>query len=273
VRDLQAAAGAALSAIGMFRRRHSDPSPQVEVPDRDNRPVPDSSTEPAQNPTPPAASAPDAPDEVTQTPTPEPVEPVADAESDQPAQTETEPEPAATEPTPNAGETVPRAHRRTLVVLLLALFVVAVDQISKALVVAKLTGHDPVKVAAGAVYLLEERNKGAAFSLGEGYTILFTLVAATVVVIVVRVSSRLQSLAWAAALGLILGGAAGNLSDRLFRAPGPLRGAVVDWISLFDPEGRVWPVFNLADASIVCGGVIAVILMLMGRDLTVSPRR
>lgn len=268
----------------MFRRRHSDPSPQVEVPDRDNRLVPDSSTEPAQNPTPPAASTPDAPDEVTETPTPAHVDPVSDAETEQPAQPEAEPEPGAPEPalsrkpaviepTPRAGDAVPRAHRRTLVVLLLALFVVAVDQISKALVVAKLTGHDPVKVAAGAVYLLEERNKGAAFSLGEGYTILFTLVAATVVVIVVRVSSRLQSLAWAAALGLILGGAAGNLSDRLFRAPGPLRGAVVDWISLFDPEGRVWPVFNLADASIVCGGVIAVILMLMGRDLTVSPRR
>lgn len=227
-----------------------------------------------------AASSPDAPDGVTETAAteqpeqPEQAEPVENAESERSADSEPNAaEPPETEPALSADETVPRAHRRTLVVLLLALFVVAVDQISKALVVAKLTGHDPVKVAGGAVYLLEDRNKGAAFSMGEGYTILFTLVAATVVVIVIRVSSRLQSLAWAAALGLILGGAAGNLSDRLFRAPAPLRGAVVDWISLFDPEGRVWPVFNLADASIVCGGIIAVILMLMGRDLTVSPRR
>ncbi|HEX3812545.1 MAG TPA: signal peptidase II [Mycobacteriales bacterium] len=165
------------------------------------------------------------------------------------------------------------AHRRTLIMVLLAIVVLAIDQISKSLVVARLTGHDPVKVAGGAVYLLEVTNKGAAFNLGEGYTALFTAVAAAVVVVMVRVSSRLSSTGWAVALGLILGGAAGNLTDRLFRAPGPLRGAVVDWISLFDPEGRIWPVFNLADSAIVCGGVCAVILMLLGRDLTMRSRR
>jgi signal peptidase II len=164
---------------------------------------------------------------------------------------------------------VARAHRRIVLVLALAAFVVALDQISKALVAAKLGGHDPVRLAGGAIYLLEERNRGAAFNLAEGLTIVLTVIAAAVVVVVVRVASRLGSTSWAVALGLILGGAAGNLSDRLFRAPGPLRGAVVDWISLFDPEGRVWPVFNLADSAIVCGGAIAVVLMLLGRDLTV----
>jgi signal peptidase II len=181
----------------------------------------------------------------------------------------TEPEPVAAEPEPVA----PRAYRRTLLMVGLAVVVLAIDQISKSLVVAKLTGHDPVKIAGGAVYLLEVTNKGAAFNLGEGYTALFTVVAAIVVVVMVRVSSRLSSTAWAVALGLILGGAAGNLSDRLFRPPHPLRGAVVDWISLFDPEGRIWPVFNIADSAIVCGGICAVALMLLGRDLTVRSRR
>ena len=54
----------------------------------------------------------------------------------------------------------------------------------------------------------------------------------------------------------MLGGALGNLVDRIFRAPGPLQGHVVDIVSLFAPDGSVWPVFNLADSAIVCGGVL-----------------
>ncbi len=95
--------------------------------------------------------------------------------------------------------------------------------------------------------------------------------------IIVRAASRLRSTGWAVALGLILGGAAGNLVDRLARAPGPLRGAVVDWISLLDPYGPVWPIFNLADSAIVCGGVCAVVLVLLGFDIDggrrTGPRR
>lgn len=172
-------------------------------------------------------------------------------------------------PDPNTVDTAPRARHRVVLMLALAVLVVALDQISKALVVAKLTGHDPVRLIGGALYLVEERNRGAAFNLAEGMTIVLTVIAAVVVVTIVRVASRLRSAAWAVALGLILGGATGNLCDRLFRGPGPLRGAVVDWISLFDSAGRVWPVFNLADSAIVCGGAIAVVLMLLGKDLTV----
>jgi signal peptidase II len=69
------------------------------------------------------------------------------------------------------------------------------------------------------------------------------------------------------ALGLVLGGALGNLTDRVFRAPGPLRGHVVDVVSLFAPDGSVWPVFNLADSCIVTGGVLLVLLALTGREL------
>lgn len=176
-------------------------------------------------------------------------------------------------PDQNAVDTTPRARRRVLFVLALAVLVVALDQISKALVVARLTGHNPVRILGGAIYLVEERNRGAAFNLAEGMTIVLTVIAAVVVVVIVRVAARLTSTAWAVALGLVLGGATGNLCDRLVRGPGPLRGAVVDWISLFDSAGQVWPVFNLADSAIVCGGAIAVVLMLLGKELTVRNDR
>ena len=90
----------------------------------------------------------------------------------------------------------------------------------------------------------------------------FALVAVGVIVVIMRFAGRLRSSAWAVTLGLLLGGALGNLVDRLFRAPGPLRGYVVDWIQL--PH---WPVFNLADSAIVCGGALAVLLTLLGVEL------
>ena len=154
-----------------------------------------------------------------------------------------------------------------MLVIALAVVVLALDAISKALVVAKLSNHAPVKILGGFIYLVESRNSGAAFGIATGATLIFTVVAVVVVVVIIRLASRLRSRAWAVALGLILGGAAGNLADRLFRAPGPLRGAVVDWISLLDADGHVWPIFNLADASIVCGGICAVLLMLGGVDV------
>jgi signal peptidase II len=99
------------------------------------------------------------------------------------------------------------------------------------------------------------RNPGAAFSVGTGSTIVFTLVAVAVVAVILRASRNLKSRGWAVALGLLLGGAIGNLSDRIFRAPAPFRGHVVDWIEL--PH---WPVFNVADSGIVIGGILAVLL-------------
>jgi signal peptidase II len=76
---------------------------------------------------------------------------------------------------------------------------------------------------------------------------------------------RLRSVSWAIALGLVLGGALGNLVDRIFRAPGPFVGHVVDMVSLFDDQGRVWPVFNLADSSLVVGVLLAIALEMTGR--------
>ena len=84
--------------------------------------------------------------------------------------------------------------------------------------------------------------------------------------IIVRAARRLTSPGWAVALGLVLGGALGNLIDRFFRAPSPGKGHVVDWISLFADDGHVWPIFNLADSCIVVGGALAVLLSLRGVD-------
>jgi lipoprotein signal peptidase len=159
--------------------------------------------------------------------------------------------------------------RRVKVLLLTAACVLALDVVSKVAVVARLSDRPPVHVLGNLLRLNETRNAGAAFSLGQGATVLFTLVAVGVVVAIARTASRLRSLPWAITLGLLLGGALGNLTDRLFRSPGPLRGHVVDWIQL--PH---WPVFNLADSAIVVGGCLAVLLALrgVGMDGTRSSR-
>jgi signal peptidase II len=147
-----------------------------------------------------------------------------------------------------------------------AIFVL--DVASKVLVVAKLPEtHRPVRILGGALYLDQTRNSGAAFSLGTGFTVILTAVAVAVVVVIVRTASRMGSAGWAVALGLVLGGALGNLTDRIFRAPGFGRGHVVDWISAFGPQGEHWPIFNIADSSIVCGAVLAAVLALRGIDI------
>lgn len=161
---------------------------------------------------------------------------------------------------PGADETADRARRpRAGLLAVVAVVVLAADVVSKVLVVARLEGHRPVRLLGGALLLAVSRNSGAAFSFAQGATVLFTLVALAVIVVIVRTARRLRSVGWAVSLGLLLGGATGNLVDRLFRAPGIGRGAVVDFIDF-----RVWPVFNLADSAIVCGGLLAVLLTLRG---------
>jgi signal peptidase II len=153
----------------------------------------------------------------------------------------------------------PRRHRRVGVLAAVAVLAFAADVVSKVAVVATLAAGPPVHVVDDALRLVVTRNSGAAFSIGTGATVVFTAVAVAVVVAIVRFARRLRSAPWAGALGLLLGGACGNLADRLFRAPGPGRGYVVDWIEL--PH---WPVFNIDDACIVVGAVIAVLLALRG---------
>lgn len=174
-----------------------------------------------------------------------------------------------TEVAERSGELAPP---RVRLLALIAVLVLAADILTKVVGVALLAGSRPVELLGGAVYLQLVRNPGAAFSLATGYTWVLTLIAIAVVVVIVRIARRLRSAGWAVALGLVLGGALGNLTDRLFRAPGPLRGHVVDMVSLFAPDGARWPVFNLADSSIVTGGVLLVLLALLGRELDGSRR-
>ena len=124
---------------------------------------------------------------------------------------------------------------------------------------ATLPPPDKVRLLDGLLTLQVLRNSGAAFSLGTSMTIVFTLIAVGVIFFILRTSRRLRSLPWAVTLGLLLGGATGNLTDRLLRSPGLFRGDVVDWIQL--PH---WPVFNVADSAIVCGGALAVLLAARG---------
>jgi lipoprotein signal peptidase len=171
------------------------------------------------------------------------------------------------------GASRPRIPRLP-VVLGVAVFVLAADIVSKVIVVATLSDRHclvgsyvpsppPVRLLGGVLTLCESRNPGAAFGIGgTSTTIVFTAIAVGVIIFIVRTARQIHSLPWAIALGLLLGGAMGNLTDRIFRSPGPLRGWVVDWIQL--PH---WPVFNLADSAITCGAVLMVLLAAQGRRL------
>jgi signal peptidase II len=167
----------------------------------------------------------------------------------------------------------PLPARRVVLFATVAIAVLCLDLVSKTIVVAELGDRRPIRLLGGALYLLETRNAGAAFSVGTGATVLLTVVALVVIAVIVRAARRMRSIGWAVALGLILGGALGNLSDRLFRAPGFGRGHVVDWISLFSSDGHVWPVFNVADSAIVCGAVTAGVVALLGIEFDGSRRR
>ena len=171
------------------------------------------------------------------------------------------------EPAAAADQETGSRQRRTGLLIAAAGVALLADVVSKVVVVATLQGQPPTRLLGGGLYLVVYRNSGAAFSLATGLTWLLSLVALGVVVVIIRLAPRLRSPGWAVGLGLVLGGALGNLVDRLLRAPGPLRGHVVDFLSLFAPDGSVWPVFNLADSAIVCGGALLVLMAMTGREL------
>jgi signal peptidase II len=148
-----------------------------------------------------------------------------------------------------------------LVLAAVAALVLGLDVLSKALVVANLTEGEPVHVLGDIFEFTLLRNPGAAWNLGTGYTAVFTVLAGGVIVFVMRVARRLRSTGYAVAFGLLLGGASGNLGDRIFRAPGIFRGNVVDWIGVVP---RYYPVFNIADSAICVAGATFVVLALLG---------
>ena len=147
-----------------------------------------------------------------------------------------------------------------------ALIAVALDQWVKWLCTEHLTEGRPVRILGGLVYLSLLRNSGAAFSFGSTHTWVFPVITLIVIGWIGWMATRLRSVPWAVALGLVLGGAFGNLGDRLFRAPGPFQGHVVDMISLFAPYAEKFAVFNVADSCLSVGVALAVLLELTGRQ-------
>jgi signal peptidase II len=145
-----------------------------------------------------------------------------------------------------------------------AVLAVALDQWTKHLVTTNLADGSAVRLLGGALYLDLTRNPGAAFSMGTSVTFIFPLIAIGISVFIIWLSRSLRSWPWAIGLGLVLGGALGNLVDRLFRDPGPFRGHVVDFISVFGPYGDKFPIFNVADSCLSVGVVIVIALELLG---------
>jgi signal peptidase II len=142
----------------------------------------------------------------------------------------------------------------------IAVVVLAADTISTALALDKLAGHPTVRLLNGLITVHLTLNAGAAFGVGTSYAAVIGLFGCGVILAIIALAKSLRSRAWTIALGLLLGGAAANLGDRIFRAPGLFRGRVVDWINL----PHVPWTFNPADASITCAAALIAVLALRG---------
>lgn len=155
----------------------------------------------------------------------------------------------------------PSSDRRGLFGLLVSSAVVAyaLDQATKAWALSSLEAGSPVNLVGELIRLNLIRNAGAAFSIGDNATWVLTLIAFGVLVVIIRTARRIGSRGWAWALGLLLGGSLGNLTDRMTRAPGPGRGHVVDFIDYFGLF-----IGNVADIAIVGAALLIGLLALRG---------
>jgi signal peptidase II len=156
---------------------------------------------------------------------------------------------------------VKRSPGTYLRLLSAAAAVVVLDQVTKSLAVDRLAGGRTIEVVDGAVSLRLTLNSGGAFGVGQGFPLFFLAATMVVVVLILVWVRNLDDLALAIPLGMVLGGGMGNAVDRLFR---DTDGRVVDFVDL-----HVWPVFNLADASITVGVLVILWLtMRAGRSRT-----
>jgi signal peptidase II len=146
------------------------------------------------------------------------------------------------------------ATRRLLVAVAVVVAVVVADQLTKWWAVTRLTGGSIHVI--GTLDFQLSRNTGASFSLFQGESFVLVPVAVVLVGVLLVMAWRAPSAGRAAILGLILGGALGNLADRFFRHD---HGAVVDFVAL-----HFWPTFNVADASIVVGCILVLISLVRG---------
>lgn len=162
--------------------------------------------------------------------------------------------------TPDLAGAPPLRRRRAVALLaLVAAVAYAGDQLTKLWVTGTMVEGQRIPVLPPLLQWYYIRNSGAAFSIGEGVTWVFTIVMTVVSVGIVVYTRKVRSFWWGAALGLVLGGALGNLTDRLFRDPSFGMGHVVDFISL--PN---FAIFNVADSAVVCGVVLVSLLTLTG---------
>jgi len=175
-----------------------------------------------------------------------------------------------TDPHPTGNPSSRRA-RLTLLFAAVAATAYVIDLVTKLLAVSQLSGRPDVDLVGELLVLHLTRNAGAAFSTGTEYTVALTCVAMVAVLVVIWLSRRVGSVGWAVALGLLLAGVCGNLTDRLFRSPGPMRGHVIDFVML--PH---WPVFNVADMCINAAAVLILVQASRGiriNGLPTSDRR
>ncbi|MDO5723502.1 MAG: signal peptidase II [Flaviflexus sp.] len=147
---------------------------------------------------------------------------------------------------------------------LLALITLLVDQATKLWALAALPGRT-VPLLGNVLSLQLVRNPGAAFSLGSGSTLILTIISVVVTLGVIWALRRCESRPWALALGVILGGAIGNLIDRLVREPGFGRGHVIDFINYGG-----WFIGNIADIALVLGVIVLIVLELTGTPFASS---
>ncbi|MEE2048085.1 signal peptidase II, partial [Nocardiopsis tropica] len=135
--------------------------------------------------------------------------------------------------------------RRYLLLLLVAAAAIVADFLTKEWVLATFSQGERVDVVGSLLQFTLVYNTGAAFSMGTDFTWVFTCIASLVVIAIGYMGLRVRSVWWGVTLGLMMGGAAGNLVDRYFREPAPFHGAVVDFISVGN-----FPVFNIADSCV-----------------------
>ena len=152
------------------------------------------------------------------------------------------------------------ARSAGILALVLAAVVFAIDQGTKYLVVTQMQLGERITVIDGLLWWYSIRNSGAAFSMGENVTWVFTLVMVAAAAVVLYLLRRTRALSWTLALGGLLGGICGNLFDRLFREPGS--GHVVDFISV--PN---FAIFNIADSAICVCMAFIVLLNFKGLNL------
>jgi len=146
----------------------------------------------------------------------------------------------------SGGATAGKRRRRLVIIAVIAAVVVTADQVTKSLAVAHLAHHNVHLL--GPLSLRLFYNSGVAFSVGSGLTVPIIIVAVVLVLMIIWFARGVPTTTAAVAVGLVLGGALGNLSDRLFRGH---HGAVVDFI-----YSRVWPTFNVADSCVVVGSIL-----------------